>query len=172
MGSANVGEFYGIAAAAAATLVGFLSVANSIIDNKGTSQDTSLQAGILAESAYTAFANVFFVSLIAVEPFINVGYGAVLMSIVGLISTGRDMRRGLHMLARISRVRARVSRTVLLVSAAIYGLELIAGILLVLSEDRAETKFLLVYVIVALNAVGLTRAWELLGVRRLLGEEE
>jgi len=165
-------QFYGAAAGAGATLIGFLAVANSIIDSKDNTRTASLQESILAESAYSAFANVFLLSLIGLEPFINIGYGAIVLSIVGLISTYRLQRSGLYRLRKLSKARAQISRTVLVGTAATYVAELIAGILTVLNQDEQTMVVVLVYVIIALTTIGLTRAWELMGLRKILGKDE
>lgn len=165
-----IAQFYATAAGAGATLIGFLAVANSIIENKSNSKSTSLQESILAESAYIAFGNVFLLSFVGLEPFINIGYGAVILAIIGLISTWRVAKSGLFRLKKLNRARARISQTVLLVSMITYLVEFGVGLLAVLHIDKHEVLVVLLYTIVALMAVGLTRAWELLGIRKILGE--
>jgi|GEM_PF-3336938 len=165
-------QFYAAAAGAGATLIGFLAVANSIVDSKDNTRTSSIQEGILAESAYSAFANVFLLSLIGLEPFINIGYGAIILSIVGLISTFRLQQSGLYQLRKLSKARAQISRTVLVGAAATYAAELLAGILTVLNQDEQAMIAVLIYVIIALTAIGLTRAWELMGLRKILSRGE
>ena len=165
----TITQFYATIAGAAATLIGFLAVANSIIESKDNTKTATLQEGILAESAYIAFVNVFIVSLIALEPFINAGYGATLLAILGMISTWRLAKSGLYRLAKISISRARISKTILLMGALTYAAEFVVGILFILNRDRAEALLAFVYILVILTGVGLSRAWELMGVRKVLG---
>lgn len=157
----HLDPFFTTTAGAAATLIGLLTVASTIW-NRGNKRAASLQESILASSAYFAFANIFFVSLIALEPFINIGYGAIVLAIIGLVHTSLTAKHRLHTLERLSRARAGISRTVLAGSVATYVAQLIAGILVVLNTNRQSVLIILIYVIISLFAVGLSRAWELI----------
>lgn len=152
-------------ATAAAALIGLLTVASSVwygSDKKAA----SLQENILAGSAYFAFANIFFVSLIALEPFINIGYGAILLAIIGIILTIRTVKHRLHTLQRLNSTRARISKTALIGSFITYLAQLVAGILVVLNMENLEMLVVLNYVTISLFAIGLTRAWELMNVKK------
>lgn len=164
----ELSSFFTTAAGAAATLIGLLSVANSVVAQKDNSESASLEQGILAESAYGAFANIFFVALAALVPFVNVGYAVLIMAIVGFITLRRVQGRGLHKLNELNKRKAQISRGLVLASVLIYGAEVVIGGLLIFDKADNLPWMALTYAILALYGIGLARAWELLGVRRVL----
>lgn len=106
----------------------------------------------------------------SINQFYATAAGAVALSIFGLISVLRSDRSALGRLKKLNRTRARISQTTLFVALAAYMAELIAGLLILFNQDRQEMLVVLIYVIIALTAVGLMRTWELLGINKILNE--
>ena len=97
--------FFSVSAGASATLIGLLFIASSIEPARVFGSEARAEAAAKASSAFTALANVYFVSLAALIPQIGVGIPVLVMSAFALINTvqtardlwsseGRHTRRG------------------------------------------------------------------------------
>jgi hypothetical protein len=153
---------------ASATLIGLLFIAISIEPKRVFGREASAENQAIAAGAFTALANVFFVSLSALIPGTNIGNFVLVTSTVALLNTlsgGRELLRQLWQ--RQIEVRRSANAVVLvLVGLVIYGLEWWYG--LSLSRGLSETYYFtgLAYLLVSVFAFGLIRSWELLGARR------
>jgi len=162
MVSADFQPFFSASVAASAALIGLLFVSVSIAPERvfGEQSDAVRQAQAL--SAFTALANIFFISLMALIPDLRFGLVVTIVSVPAIIQT-----LALLGLARQWREGGIVFRGALLflASAAIYSYEFVLGIQLGRSPAK-ETLINLLFVLLGAYAVGLGRAWELLGAPR------
>jgi hypothetical protein len=119
---------------------------------------------------------MFFVSVYALLPSINVGLPAVILGVAGIGSAlliggeifRRLRRRGSeHFGGRSSQSPwwLEVSRelALLAVSVALYGFEIAQGIGALNAPSDADHIFALGNILVCIGALGLLRAWQLLG---------
>lgn len=143
---------------ASAVLIGLLFVAVSIAPERIVGDKASAEQQAVAASAFMALTDAFFVSLAALIPKTNIGYAAVALSIIALVNTSS--------LGRLLWRRERRRITLALVSLVVYALQLWYGIELIRTPGDADPIYALVYLFIAIYAIGLTRAWELLGARR------
>ena len=163
--------FFSVSAGASATLIGLLFIAISIEPARVFGSEARAEAQATAASAFTALANVFFVSLAALIPHIGVGIPVLVMSAFALINTvqtGRDLwsSEGRH---------ARRGWALVLGGFVIYGFELRLGWALFRNPAGMGSQGDLdglAFLILGIYGIALARAWELLGAvprRGLLG---
>lgn len=149
---------------ASAALIGLLFVAITLAPEKvfGAQADAGRQARAL--SAFTALANVFFISFATLIPDIQIGIVVMAASAVSILQT-----LGLLVLVRHWHAQGVLWRSLVLFagSLAIYAGEFVVGsqILANPTSDRGSLTGLLELLLGA-YAVGLGRAWELLGAPR------
>ena len=145
---------------ASAALIGLLFVSVSIGPERvfGRLAESGRQA--LALSAFTALANAFFISFGSLIPDIRFG---IVVLVAGLVAASQT----LALLAMAPRWRSEhtVFRSAVLVviSAGIYGYEIVLGIQATFSGTNAALLSTLLELLLGTYAIGLTRAWELLG---------
>ena len=145
---------------ASAALLGLLFVSVSIAPERvfGGRADSGRQAQ--ARSAFTALANVFFISFTSLIPSQPVGLVVLTIALVALSQT----LSLLLLLPGLWRDRTGIwTTTLFLASGAIYGYEIAIGLRLLArpTDEGALTTLLLL--LLGGYAVGLARAWELLG---------
>jgi hypothetical protein len=120
-------------------------------------------------SAFTALMNAFFISLFALVPHFNPGTAIVPFSVLCLVTSLLQARHLLHR----HRGWQSVLRGAFLVflSLVLYGLELLNGFQLLAAPANAGIALGLIWCLIGAFAIGLVRAWELLGAQRygLLG---
>ena len=155
--------FFTASTAASAALIGLLFVSVSIAPDRvfGSRSESMRQAQAL--SAFSALANVFFISFGALMPTAPAGVIVTIVSIPAVLQT-------LSLLSLLSQWRAEnaLGRGLLLflASAAVYGYELALGIQLWMSPSNTGVLSNLLNVMLGAYAIGLGRAWELLGAPR------
>ncbi|HET7467581.1 MAG TPA: hypothetical protein VFL29_13045 [Candidatus Dormibacteraeota bacterium] len=155
--------FFTASVAASAALIGLLFVSISIAPERifGKEAVSSRQAQAL--SAFTALANIFFISFGGLMPDVPLGIMVTIVSIPALIQT-------LELLGRIGRWRTEraLYRGVFLflASAVVYSFELWIGIQM--WRDPTSQGWLsgLLDLLLGAYAIGLGRAWELMGAPR------
>jgi hypothetical protein len=149
--------------AASAALVGLLFVAVSIRPERITAHGAPPEPQAVASSAFTALANAFFISLGGSVPGLNIGNVALWASLASLAQTlnlGRKLWRG-----RPGSLRMIRRQTLVLLSVAIYGLQLRYALQLLGVPRQVGALYGLVYLLFPVYAIGLGRSWELLGAR-------
>jgi hypothetical protein len=157
--------FFLASSGASAALIGLLFVGVSIAPERvfGSEADPRRQAQ--AVSAFSALANVFFISMASLIPSIVLG---IVVSVIGGVSA-------LQLLGLLLRVRPaggnviEAARGVILfvASAAIYGTEIYLGLVLWSKPSESSALAGLLEVILGAYAIGLGRAWQLLGAPRI-----
>lgn len=148
---------------ASAALIGLLFVAITLSPDRvfGSHADALHQARAL--SAFTALANIFFTSFATLIPGVQIGIVAAGIGAVALLQTV-----GLLPLLRGWRVEGALWRSLILLvgSAAIYGGEIAVGYALYRHPSALDALTGLLELLLGAYAIGLGRAWELLGAPR------
>jgi Kef-type K+ transport system membrane component KefB len=152
-------SFFTGTATVAGALVGLLFVALSVSPERLRGDTGSLEHQAIAATAFTALVNALFVSLIGLEPGGGLRYGALILGLIGLSSScGLALR-----LWRGRRVQELSGRWPLLLGViiAIYAVQVVTGAVPMSATGRADQAATFVY---AMFAIGIVRAWELLGL--------
>ena len=153
---------------ASATLIGLLFIAISIEPNRVFGSEAPAEQQATAAGAFTALANVFFVSLGALVPDTNLGGFVLVMGAVGLSNTltvGWGLSRELWR-KQLGGRRAANATMLVLIGFVIYGLELWYGWLLLHAPSATYYVSNVALLLLFVFGFGLVRAWELLGARR------
>jgi hypothetical protein len=157
-------DYFLASTGAGAALVGLLFVAVSIAPERTVMSGAPVERRAVALSAYTALLNAFFLSLVALLPQTNLGLAAFVFSVIGLANQcflGWDLFR--HAERKwLSMINGAV---LILASLLLYSGELYDAILLVLSPTNSAPIHTLAGLLLGIYALGLTRAWQLLGGR-------
>ena len=151
--------FFGGAATVAGALIGLLFVALSLSPER-LRDAASLEHQAIAATAFTALVDALFISLIGLQPGSGLQQGAVFLGALGLSSTvGLALRlwRNRH-LAHLSKRWP----VFLVVIMAVYAAQLVTGLLPETPAGAADRTATFVY---AMFAVGIARAWQLLGLK-------
>ena len=163
MVTADYQPFFTASVAASSALIGLLFVSVSVAPEKvfGAQSDPRRQAQAL--SAFSALVNIFFISMTSLIPDIRLGIVVTIVAAVSLLQT-------LALLVMVPGWRREdaVIRGALLflASVSIYGVQLWLGIDLWVKPSRAALDGLL-ELLLGCYAIGLGRAWELLGAPRM-----
>lgn len=164
MVSAEFQTFLVASVAASSALIGLLFVSVSVSPERifGTKAEAARQAR--AVSAFTALANVFFFSLTSLIPGINAGLVAMITGFVAAVQTLALLR-----LVGEWRTEGVLLRSLILFvgSAAIYLGELYVGLGLWVKPSATGALTGLFELTLGAYAIGLGRAWELLGAPRM-----
>jgi hypothetical protein len=157
-------NFFIACASAGAALVGLLFVAVSLAPEQIVTRRAPVERQAVAGSAFTALINAFFLSVVALVPHFNLGQLIVPFSSLCLVTS---LIQGRHLLRQRKSWPSLLRRAALvLLSVGLYGLELVNGLQLLTAPSQAGIVFELVWCVIGAFAVGLTRAWELLGAQR------
>lgn len=151
---------------ASAALIGLLFVSVSVAPERVFGEKAEPSRRALALSAFTALANVFFVSFGGLVPHLLFG---VMILIAGGIATSQTLALLQHIPSwRRSRVLVR-GLFLFAVSGAVYGYEIAIGVQLTLHPADPQALTALLGVLLGAYAIGLARAWQLLGATEARG---
>jgi hypothetical protein len=157
-------NFFIASASAGAALVGLLFVAVSLAPEQIVTRHAPMERQAVAGSAFTALINAFFLSLVALIPHID--FGLVIVPVSGLCLV-ISLIQAWPLLRRRKGWQSLLRRAFLVVlSVGLYGLELLNGLQLLTAPSQAGIIYGLVSCLIGAFALGLIRAWELLGVQR------
>ncbi len=157
------GLFEAIAGTAGA-LTGLLFVAMSVAPHRLREPGRQVIHQVRAAAALLAFTNALAVTLFGLVPGTNVGDPATVLGVIGLLFTAagtRSMFSDKSMLRR--HWRRQVGLIVLLLG--IFGVELVNGIILIVTPGAVQAVQIVSYALVTSLIVGIARAWELVGDR-------
>jgi hypothetical protein len=157
-------NFFVAGTSAGAALVGLLFVAVSIAPEQMVTRRAPIERQAVAGSAFTALMNAFFISLVALIPHVNFGTFVVPFSLLSLLTS---LVQAWHLL-RQRKSRMSFLRRAFLVffGLAVYGLELVYAVSLIISPAQIGYVYNMIFLLLGVFALGLVRAWELLGVHR------
>jgi hypothetical protein len=154
-------EFFVAAAGAAGALIGLLFVAVSVFPERARQEQTQLAFHNRASAALLVFTNALVLSLAALVPGTTLGWWAIWMSATVLIFVAATVRSLIG--ATGGRSQRGASVGVVFALLLIAGFELYAGIRLVAADAAATST--LCYVLIGDLLVGISRAWQLVGLR-------
>jgi hypothetical protein len=151
--------FFAASLTADGALIGLLFVAIAIEPDQ-IFQGKNQERELAASGAFTSLVNAFMISLLALIPDINVGWGIIFVAGFSLLNimihTADKLRRGQRTFGR--------SLFYTISALLLYGLEIFYSIqLIVQPRNNLDALYTLIFVLVATYAVALTRAWTLLG---------
>ena len=163
---AEYGNYLVASTGASAALLGLLFVSISIAPERvfGSAAEAGHRA--LALSSFTALANAFFVGLSGLIPHVTYGWlivvaGAIAISqTLSLLVTARNWRRDKQLLRGI---------TLFVAATFIYGSEIAIGFQLTSAVNPTGLLTGLLELLLGVFAIGLVRAWELLGAPQSRG---
>lgn len=157
-------NFFIVSAGAGATLVGLIFVAVSIAPEHIVMAHAPIERRAMAASSFSALLNGFIISLGALIPHINLGYFILVMSITGGMNS---LFLGWSLLKHRQSWLNLLRRTYLiLASFIIYGYEFYYGLAILFAPNKTGAIYILAILLIIIYAVGLQRAWQLLGARR------
>ncbi len=150
---------------AGAALVGLIFVAISLSPQETVMSGAAPERRAVAGGSFLALLNAFFISLAALDTSGNLGWSVLTMSIIGLVNT---LWLGIPLFTR-KRSRGNLIGSVLmvLVSLVIYGDELYQAVSLLRAPGDAGAVYAVAGILQYVYAIGLLRAWELLGAERI-----
>ncbi|HZT97917.1 MAG TPA: hypothetical protein VFB34_13875 [Chloroflexota bacterium] len=153
-------DFLIVSSQASAALIGLLFIAISLAPDRVFGSDASPVQRAQALSAFTALANAFFTSLAGLIPEVNMGIVAIASSLIALSQTA-----ALLFLWRSWKEQGHAARGIFLflVSTAVYGAELYAGVRYLGKVTDVVSLSVLFGCVLAMFFIGLSRAWELMG---------
>jgi hypothetical protein len=157
-------SFFIASTGAAAALVGLLFVAVSLAPEQIVTRRAPAERRAVSGSAFTALLNAFFISLAALVPHFNFGTLIVPFSCVSLLSS---LLQAWSLLRLHKGWQSFLRRAFLaLLSIGLYGVELRQGVGLITDPTQVAFVYGMLFVLLGAFALGLTRAWELLGAQR------
>ena len=157
-------NFFIASAGAGAALVGLLFVAVSIAPEQMVTRRAPMERQAVAGSAFTALMHAFFISLVALIPHFNVGFVIVPFISLCLLTT---LIQAWQLLRLRKSWLSLLRRTFLVVlSVVLYVLELANALQLGVDPSQVGAVYGLVFLLWGAFALGIVRAWELLGVHR------
>ena len=162
-------NFFIASASAGGALVGLLFVAVSVAPEQIVAAQAPVERQAVASTAFTALMNAFFISLFALIPKFNIGFIIIPFSFLCLLTV---LIQAWRILRGTRNWQSLLRRAFLvLLSVALYGLELWNGFQLYTNPSQPGYVYSLISCLLGAFGLGLIRAWELLGVRRygLLG---
>jgi hypothetical protein len=150
-------------AGAASALTGLLFIALSLTPRSHPKLANGTARQVRSSAALLAFTNVLAVSVFGLVPNTNIGYPALVMASVGLLFTAAGAR---SLLASLSTTRQRFGQLgLVLFLFAIFGVELVCGIMLLTNRDGSSPAQILGYALATSLLAGVARAWEIVGDR-------
>ena len=161
-------SFFVASTGASAAFLGLLFVGFTVVDSEESDPRIRERRTVLAGSAFVALADAFFVSILALTggPVVF-GLISLAMASIGLMATSRLMPRAKRAgnFARGFPTR-KLNVVFAAVSALGFSTQLGLAIALLTDPHNATLQRALLVMIAILYASGLTRAWEVTGIRR------
>jgi len=146
-----------------AALTGLLFVAASVIPRRAVFAGSPVIQQVRAAAALLSFLNALTVSMFTLVPGTNVGYPAAILAVIGLLFTAAAFR---SIITSVRGAAQRVRQLGLVIALlAIFGVELVAGIIVIGNPADINAMETIGYTLVALVIAGVARAWELVGER-------
>jgi len=157
VGSYN--DFFTGSATIAGALVGLLFVALSVQPERNRDRHR-IEHRAIAGTAFTALIDALFVSLIGLQPGAGLQYGAITFGAFGLLTSfnlGRRLWASRHQVQLSTRWATFMGFIIV-----VYTAQLITGLVPMTASEEAGRATTFIYIMFAL---GIARAWELLGMQ-------
>ncbi len=148
-------------AGVAGTLIGLLFVAISVAHERLTATDSAQAHRVRASAALYAFTNALSVSLFALVSGIEIGWPALIVSILGLLFVVASL---------LSLLRVRGSQPdelrdafFLLGLVATFAVQFVAGWMAIRHRHDSDPVQTLAILVIVCFLIGISRSWELIG---------
>jgi hypothetical protein len=154
--------FFAASLAADGALIGLLFVAIAIEPGR-TFGEANPERELAANGAFSALVNAFVISLLALIPHFEIGWGVIVIAGLALLNTIVQTADKLH------RGQRMFNRSLLYTVGGLilYSLEIYYSIQIIRQpRNNLDSLYGLIFVLVAIYGVALTRAWTLLGADR------
>jgi hypothetical protein len=156
-------EFFAAAAGSTGALIGLLFVAVSVTSERAREPEARVAFRSRASAALLLFTNALVLSLAALIPGASIGWWAIVLAVLVLTfaaATARLAFRFGHFGSDLAR-----SLSLVLALVAVAGFEIYAGVKAISHPGNSSGQETMAYVVIAELAVGIARAWELVGLR-------
>ena len=154
---------------ASASFIGLLFVALSLVlARQGTDVELEFTDRRLAESAFTALVNVFFVSLVALIPGNDgIGWAALVVAVIGLRSSWRLFMRLKEVIKKDPNPLDRRRESYwIAVSLVVYVIQGLYAVRIIMNPMNVSNLNDMMSILLVLFGAGLLRSWELTGIRQ------
>ena len=151
--------FFAASLTADGALIGLLFVAIAI-EPERTFGAANSDRELAANGAFSALFNAFIVSMLALIPHFEIGWGVIVVAGLALL------QNVVHTVDRLRRGQQILSRGLFytISALALYTLEIYYGIRIIRQPvNNLDSIYGLIFVLVAVYGVALVRAWTLLG---------
>jgi hypothetical protein len=155
--------FFAASLTADGALIGLLFVAISIQPERTFGEDAILERELGANGAFNGLVNAFLISMLALIPKIEIGWGVIVLAVVALLNTS------VYTMASLRRTQKNYRRSLAFTIGAVlvYGLEIYYSIHLIQQpRNNLASLYGLIFVLVGNFGFALTRSWTLLGGER------
>jgi hypothetical protein len=162
---ADFHDFFAAIAAASGALIGLLFVAISVAPERTVGPEATAVAKATAGLAFVAFTNTLMVALLALIPGQHIGVAAVVVAVWSISAT---LALSVQIFVR-RRAQAPGWRWAVLSGASllVFGVQFGYGIAILATPDDRSAVTSIAVIGVVLSAIGIARAWELLGAETL-----
>ena len=158
-------NYFMASAGASAALVGLIFVAISLSPKETVMPGAAPERRAVAGGSFLALVNAFFISLSALNANQNVGWTILVASLICLFNS---LWQALPLFRKRKGWRRFIASAVMiLLSLAAYGIECYYAVRLLIAPKDVDAINGVVSVLTYVYAIGLLRAWELLGVERM-----
>ena len=154
-------DFFIAVAGSTGALIGLLFVAVTVAPERGLQADTRLEFRSRASAALLMFSSALFLSLAALVPGVTIGWWAIALAFIVVAFAAATAR----LIAGADRGWHGRSLGLVVALIVIAVLEAYAGINQVRDSHGTNGLANLQYVVIAELAVGIARAWQLVGLR-------
>ena len=151
---------------ASASFIGLLFVALSVVLTKNDGNtELKFKDRRLAETSFTALADIFFVSLSALISTSNIGIISLVAAFFGILNVRRLFVR-LNEIRKIEKRPDWINNLYWIVaSIGIYVIQIIYAIKILLNPNNISNYSAMMGIFIALFGIALVRTWELTGIR-------
>jgi hypothetical protein len=153
-------DFFVAAAGVAGALIGLLFVAITVAHDQFVEGSKALMHRLRAQGALTAFSNALVVSLLALDPAIDLSTTTIIVGITGMLF----VLASLISLVRTGDLDRHVVRDAAFLAGlvVVFVLQVVTGIHM--GDDPSESDVNTVAILVVVSfLIGIARAWELVG---------
>jgi hypothetical protein len=151
---------------ASASFIGLLFVALSVVLTRNeSSTELEFKDRRLAETSFTALADVFFVSISALISTTNIGVIALIAAFFGLVNVRRLYSRLTEIKKSEKKSDWRKNLYWITASTGIYIVQGFYAIKIMTEPANISNYYAMMGIFVALFGVALVRTWELTGIR-------
>jgi hypothetical protein len=148
-------------AGVAGTLIGLLFVAISVAHERLAATDSAQAHRVRASAALYAFTNALTVSLFALVSGIDIGWPALIVSVLGLLFVVASLMS----LLRVRRSQPGELRDAffLLGLVVTFAVQFVAGLMAIRHRHDTDPVQALAILVIVCFLIGISRSWELIG---------